>query len=68
MNAFGQAFTDFTIALNPNFKPDPTNITPEWHRWNESFGKYEMLFNKTEAGLPLIKEIETSTALLKRCK
>ncbi|KAF8344952.1 Alpha/Beta hydrolase protein [Amanita rubescens] len=68
INAFGQAFTDFTVALNPNFKPDPTNITPKWNRWSEQFGKYEMLFNKTEADTPLIKEFETSIALLQRCK
>jgi len=68
IDAFGQAFTDFTIALNPNFKPDPTNITPKWNRWSELFGKYEMLFNKTEAGAPVIKEVETSAALLQRCK
>ncbi|KAF8344962.1 alpha beta-hydrolase [Amanita rubescens] len=68
IDAFGQAFTDFIVALNPNFKPDPTNITPKWNRWNEQFGKYEMLFNRTEAGAPFIKEFETSAALLQRCK
>ena len=65
VDTFGQAFTDFTLSLNPNIKVDPTNITPQWDRWQ---GKFEMLFNKTEAGAPLIKEFLTSPALLKRCR
>lgn len=68
LNAFAQAFTDFTVELNPDVKSDPTNITPKWDKWNERFGKKEMMFNKTEAGNPLIKEIGTSAALLKRCE
>ena len=68
MNAFAEAFTDFIGELNPDIKSDPTNITPKWSKWNGRFGKKEMLFNRTEAGNPLIKEIETSAALLKRCE
>ena len=65
VDAFGEAFTNFALSLNPNIKVDPTNITPQWDRWQ---GKFEMLFNKTEAGAPLIKEYVTSPALLERCR
>ncbi|KIL64433.1 hypothetical protein M378DRAFT_11449 [Amanita muscaria Koide BX008] len=64
VDAFSQAFTSFVIALNPNVKTDPTNITPHWDRWN---GKSEMLFNRTEGGLPDIREFDTSLPLLTRC-
>ncbi|KAF8144537.1 Alpha/Beta hydrolase protein [Mycena galopus ATCC 62051] len=67
INAFAQSFTAFAIALDPNVKISPT-ITPPWNKWNAMTGHTEMLFNKTEADVPLIKPVRTSEALLKRCE
>ena len=63
--AFPQAFLDFVLALDPNVKLDPTNITPLWKPWD---GLNEMLFNKTNANTADIRLISTSSALLERCK
>ena len=63
--AFSEAFLDFALALNPNVKLDPTNITPLWKSWD---GLNEMLFNKTGANTPDIRLTSTSSALLKRCE
>ena len=63
--AFPQAFLDFVLALSPNVKLDPTNITPLWKPWD---GLNEMLFNKTDANAADIRLISTSSALLERCK
>ncbi|KAJ6572346.1 Alpha/Beta hydrolase protein [Mycena capillaripes] len=67
INAFAQSFTAFAIALDPNEKVSPT-ITPRWDKWNVMTSHTEMLFNKTEADVPLIKPVRTSDALLKRCE
>ncbi|PPQ80632.1 hypothetical protein CVT25_001638 [Psilocybe cyanescens] len=64
LNAFSESFQNFVISLNTNVKTDPTNITPFWKLWN---GANEMLFNRTDAGVPDIRAITTSDALLKRC-
>ncbi|KAJ7505614.1 Alpha/Beta hydrolase protein [Mycena galericulata] len=65
IDAFAQSFTSFTISLDPNVKIDPTTITPEWNVW--ALGNSEMLFNKTDAGDPVVHAVETSTSLLERC-
>ncbi|KAJ7149873.1 Alpha/Beta hydrolase protein [Mycena crocata] len=65
-DAFAQSFTSFAISLDPNVKVDPTTITPKWNKWIA--GKTEMLFNKTEADVPVVKPIKTSDALLERCQ
>lgn len=66
---FDTTFTDsllnFARFLNPNNRGDPDNIAPLWDTWSD--GKVEMLFNKTEANLPIVKTITTSQALLDRC-
>ncbi|KAH0585493.1 hypothetical protein H2248_008731 [Termitomyces sp. 'cryptogamus'] len=64
IKAFSHSFLDFAISLNPNEKSSPT-ITPNWGLWE---GKNEMLFNMTEGGLPDVRAIETSSALLRRCE
>ncbi|KAJ7503347.1 Alpha/Beta hydrolase protein [Mycena galericulata] len=64
INAFAQSFTSFAISLDPNVKVSPT-ITPAWPRW--AVGHTEMLFNET-AGVPVVKPVETSDALLERCQ
>ncbi len=62
--SFAESYLKFAMALNPNAKFDPNDITPHWDTWQ---GANEMLFNHTEAGVPVIKQIRTSTALLERC-
>ncbi|KAJ7649060.1 alpha beta-hydrolase [Mycena polygramma] len=66
IDAFAQSFISFAISLDPNIKLDPRTITPKWSRW--SAGKTEMLFNKTDTNLPLVRAVRTSDALLKRCQ
>ncbi|KAJ7238020.1 Alpha/Beta hydrolase protein [Mycena rebaudengoi] len=66
INAFAQSFTSFIINLDPNIKVDPTTITPRWDPF--VFGNTEMLFNKTEAGAPVVQPITTSNDLLLRCQ
>ncbi|KAJ7234481.1 alpha beta-hydrolase [Mycena rebaudengoi] len=66
VNAFAQSFTSFVINLDPNIKVDPTTITPRWNPF--AFGNTEMLFNKTEAGVPVVRPITTSNDLLRRCQ
>ncbi|KAJ7146722.1 Alpha/Beta hydrolase protein [Mycena epipterygia] len=65
INAFAQIFTSFAISLDPNVKVDPATITPPWKKW--SVGQTEMLFNET-AGVPVVKPVQTSDALLGRCQ
>ncbi|KAJ7149815.1 Alpha/Beta hydrolase protein [Mycena crocata] len=65
INAFAQAFTSFAISLDPNVKVDPATITPHWNVWDNR--NTEMLFNRTEAGQPVVHPITTSNALLGRC-
>ncbi|GLB44901.1 putative type-B carboxylesterase lipase family protein [Lyophyllum shimeji] len=64
IKAFSESFLDFAMALNPNVKSGGSTITPSWAPW---FGVTEMLFNRTEGGLPDIRAIKTSSALLERC-
>ncbi|KAJ7931193.1 Alpha/Beta hydrolase protein [Mycena leptocephala] len=66
IDAFAKTFTSFAIALDPNVKVDPTTITPSWQRW--AVEHTEMLFNKTDDGLPVVKPINTDDALLARCQ
>ncbi|KAJ7077232.1 Alpha/Beta hydrolase protein [Mycena epipterygia] len=66
IDAFAQAFTAFAISLDPNIKIDPTTITPKWDLFD--VGNTEMLFNKTDAGAPVVHTIKTSNALLERCQ
>lgn len=63
--AFVESFTSFFLNLNPNAKISET-ITPPWAQW---LGRspVEMLFNKTESGLPVVEPIRTSKALFERC-
>ena len=63
--SFSESFLNFVRTLNPGIKFDKANITPLWHTWN---GANEMLFNRTEAGAPDIRQIKTSSDLLERCE
>ncbi|KAF8209916.1 hypothetical protein K438DRAFT_1960136 [Mycena galopus ATCC 62051] len=62
INALVQSFTAFTIALDLNVK-----VTLPWDKWNAMMSYTEMLFNKTEADVLLIKQMQTPDVLLKRC-
>lgn len=67
-HAFSESFLNFVMALDPNVKADPTDITPHWNTWNQD--ETEMLFNKTDAtpGDPVVVPLMTSEALLGRCR
>ncbi|KAK6996810.1 carboxylic ester hydrolase [Favolaschia claudopus] len=66
IDAFAQSFTSFAISLDPNIKVDPTTITPAWNKWEA--GHTEMLFNKTEQDVPVVKPVMTDETLLNRCR
>ncbi|KAJ6577948.1 Alpha/Beta hydrolase protein [Mycena capillaripes] len=66
IDAFTQSFISFAISLDPNIKVNSTSLTPKWNKWE--VGHTEMIFNKTEADVPLIKPGKTSDALLERCQ
>ncbi|KAJ6603567.1 alpha beta-hydrolase [Mycena vulgaris] len=66
VDAFALSFTSFARALDPNVKIDPT-ITPAWREWDVKRGRTEMLFNRTEAGAPVVRPVQTEEALLERC-
>ncbi|KAJ7152858.1 Alpha/Beta hydrolase protein [Mycena filopes] len=65
INAFARSFISFAISLDPNVKVAPT-ITPRWDTWAD--GEREMVFNRTEAGVPLVRARKTDEALLERCR
>ncbi|KAK7461933.1 hypothetical protein VKT23_008364 [Stygiomarasmius scandens] len=66
LKAFSQAFLAFAISLDPNNKPEPTNITPQWNKF--SMNNTEMLFNRTEdSSAPVIHTFTTDQNLLERC-
>jgi len=54
--AFQQSFMSVARSMNPN-DHDSTIITPEWPTW--SGNREEMLFNKTDDDLPIVKVIQT---------
>ncbi|KAL0960003.1 hypothetical protein HGRIS_011655 [Hohenbuehelia grisea] len=64
--AFSGVFLDFARFFNPNVKSGPT-ITPHWDSWTVS-QRVEMLFNRTEAGAPDVREISSSQDQLRRCQ
>ncbi|KAJ7201513.1 Alpha/Beta hydrolase protein [Mycena rebaudengoi] len=63
--AFSRSFASFAISLDPNIKVEPT-ITPSWNKW--AVQNTEMLFNRTDSGLPAVKPVKTSDELLERCR
>jgi cholinesterase len=64
--SFSESFLNFVLTLNTTLKWDPSDITPPtWELWN---GANEMVFNVTEAGVPDIHTVRTSSALLERCE
>ncbi|EIW84339.1 alpha beta-hydrolase [Coniophora puteana RWD-64-598 SS2] len=65
INAFAQSFMSVAMYGNVNQKYDPTNITPYWEEY--SAGNFEMLFNETESGAPLVAPFTTDPGLIERC-
>ncbi|KAJ7201511.1 hypothetical protein C8J57DRAFT_1543781 [Mycena rebaudengoi] len=63
--AFSRSFISFAISLDPNIKVEPT-ITPSWNKW--AVKNTEMLFNRTDSGLPVVKPVKTSDEFLERCR
>ncbi|KAJ7675717.1 Alpha/Beta hydrolase protein [Mycena polygramma] len=66
INAFSQIFVSFAANLDPNHTLRPS-ITPVWPKWSRT-AEAEMVFNKTELGVPHIALANTSSALLERCE
>jgi len=66
VNNFSQSFLNFVITMDPNIKWDPSNTLPQWPEWTEK-KTAEMLFNRTEAGVPIFKLSKTSERMLNRC-
>ncbi|KAF5360988.1 hypothetical protein D9756_005145 [Leucocoprinus leucothites] len=63
---FAQSFLNFALSLDPNDKWDTSNTLPYWPRWTEE-GREEMMFNKTEADVPVFRAVPTDEGLLRRC-
>lgn len=63
---FSQSFLNFVITMDPNIKWDPSNTLPQWPQWTEE-NPVEMLFNRTEMGVPIFKLKKTSEHLQNRC-
>ncbi|TDL29079.1 alpha/beta-hydrolase [Rickenella mellea] len=66
IKSFSQSFLAVAKFGDPNMTPDPENITPQWNAY--ALGDTEMVFNKTDAGLPDIHPSATDPALISRCK
>ncbi|KAJ7056802.1 Alpha/Beta hydrolase protein [Mycena amicta] len=67
IDAFAQIFTAFAMHLDPNMKVNPATptMTPNWMKWGDE--RTEMLFNKTDTDIPVIRPVGASSALLHRC-
>ena len=52
--------------MDPNIKWDPSNTLPQWPQWTEE-NPAEMLFNRTEMGVPVFELKKTSERLQNRC-
>ena len=70
--SFSESFLSFVISQNPNIKISEgnINITPPWSKFSggERFAGQEMLFNRTVAGEPDIREVSTDEGLAERCR
>ncbi|KAI0029565.1 alpha/beta-hydrolase [Vararia minispora EC-137] len=62
---FQQAFFATSMSLNPNAHFINDNVTPFWPTWQES--EQVMLFNRSEAGAPVVRLVARDSALLERC-
>ena len=53
--------------MDPNIKWDLSNTLPQWPQWIEE-DPVEMLFNRTEMGVPIFELKKTSERLQNRCE
>jgi len=67
INNFSQSFLNFVITMDPNIKWDLSNTLPQWPQWIEE-DPVEMLFNRTEMGVPIFELKKTSERLQNRCE
>ncbi|KAG6372175.1 Alpha/Beta hydrolase protein [Boletus reticuloceps] len=65
ITAFAQSFISLAKDYDVNVKFDPDNITPYWNEYY--MAETEMLFNRTEAGAPVVMPIKTDPTLHERC-
>ncbi|KAL1689431.1 Alpha/Beta hydrolase protein [Schizophyllum commune] len=63
--AFSSAFSNFALSKDPNVKVDE-DLTPTWPPWSDE-SDVEMVFNKTEGGVPDIRTSQTDEWVLERC-
>ncbi|KAI0315765.1 alpha/beta-hydrolase [Amylostereum chailletii] len=63
--AFRTAFFSLAENLDPNAHPGVDTIAPAFSAWNAT--QEEVLFNKTEAGEPVVDVVNTDTGLSGRC-
>ncbi|KAL1714299.1 Alpha/Beta hydrolase protein [Schizophyllum commune] len=63
--AFSSAFSNFALSKDPNVKV-AEDLTPTWAPWSDA-STVEMMFNKTEGGVPDIRPLKTDEWVLKRC-
>ncbi|CAK5266644.1 unnamed protein product [Mycena citricolor] len=66
INAFAQSFTSFIVNLDPNQKINANTLTPQWNQYDVD--QTEMLFNRTEAGVPVVRAFNTDPLLDARCR
>ena len=64
--AFSSAFSNFALSKDPNVKVDE-DLTPTWPPWSDE-SDVEMVFNKTEGGVPDIRTSQTDEWVLERCR
>ncbi|KAL1707495.1 Alpha/Beta hydrolase protein [Schizophyllum commune] len=63
--AFSSAFSNFALSKDPNVKV-AEDLTPTWAPWSDA-STVEMVFNKTEGGVPDIRTSQTDEWVLERC-
>jgi len=62
-----QSFLNLVITMDPNVKWDLSNTLPRWPQWIEEDG-VEMLFNRTEMGVPRFELKKTCEGLQNCCE
>lgn len=66
IKAFASSFLSFVMFQSPDVKFTQTITPANWPVFSR--GNTEMLFNRTDAGQPLVKTVTTDSALLQRCQ
>jgi len=61
------SFLNLAIAMDPNIKADLSSTLPRWPQWIEE-DAVEMLFNRTEVGVPILELKKTCEGSQNRCE